>query len=439
MFLTLAFSTTVIDSTRRAATYIVTCAHGDHQIAKQIRRSELENEREIAWYADFIRCTGRKASLEVTFFFPPLVTAFRIMFSPAPQNLIQKIRHREHWILAALVVAIVLLLTSFIAGMRAPDVSPFKQLWNYTIKPFVTPTPEYSVLLIVGAIIATMALVSYLICLWVGTKLAGGRPDHRKSTTYIALYSAIGAAVFCLIATLITCGLGWLLAALGIRIHVFKWMMFVTVPVAGIAAWWIARVFHRAGFIIKGLHFYSIMLSAYITFPCALGSTMITAYLDHALAEHGKAVNEAHRLPIAGVIQLCVPSNNDIACAITLWPVQWQDYELIGDWQQGTVDETGRKTVRFTWKPTQSNDKVIPVVLLQANQETTVEIHIPSQAACSYASSRITNADGFFFTRGRIKGMQQLAGYELRIRMDNMTPQLGDMINHICQSAPQPN
>ena len=123
-------------------------------------------------------------------------------------------------------------------------------------------------------------------------------------------------------------------------------------------------------------------------------------------------------------------------CAITLFPLKWQDHGLIGEWEQGTTDARGAKQTHVRWQPARDADRVFALVPMEARKDTTVEIRVAAALACGPQGTLVSNADRFFFTRGRIRGEQRAAGLEMRMLIDNSAKGLGDMVREGCAARP---
>jgi hypothetical protein len=247
-------------------------------------------------------------------------------------------------------------------------------------------------------------------------------------------FSTIGAVLIYILALLLVYAIGWALFLFKVYISVFLWMTaaaILAVPAAAVFLW---RVFQRTP-LPKPWQFHGAMVIAIYTYVAsACGAMLVMKVLDDGMSSYGQEVNRARQLPIASVAQACEQSGDMIACAITLYPVRWQSYELIGNWRLGVVDEQGKVHAQVNWKPNGSDGQHFPIVPVEADKNSTVEIHVPVTAACG-AQTALTRMHNFFTVKARIRDIQRLVSDEIRIRVDNMPPVFFDMVKAACPKA----
>jgi hypothetical protein len=202
-------------------------------------------------------------------------------------------------------------------------------------------------------------------------------------------------------------------------------------PVAVVIAIFCERVFKRAHFKFKtSSYFYMGLLASYVVVPSFVGAIFINQYLMDAGSARGKKILSARNLPIAAVVQICEPIAQDIACAITLWPVQYQDAELIGTWIQETPSRIGMPLM--VWRPFSDKSTHFPLIAVEAHREVTIELKVPREQVCVHGKTNMSTIENFFQTTGRIKGVQQLNNQKLRIRVDNVSPTFSELIDSAC-------
>lgn len=366
-------------------------------------------------------------------FFPPLVTAFLVLLSDDPKRTIENNKHSSIWIFFALVVAITLSVITLLSGKYAPWVSPITSVWDYLFKPFITPKIDYGVMSLVALAIFTSSGIAYLICCWIGRKLAGRRKKDVPIATNLAISCAIVSAFVCVASAILIQAIGWAIKAINIYLYVDRWTFFAAIAITSAFALWFPKIFKKAGYTAQTPYFYSWLLASYVAVPSFIGAYIVDGSLSSSMLERGRAINHARQLPIGAVAQVCRPFSQTLTCAITLWPQRWQDFELIGPWKLGTTDTNNKPLIHSTWEPTHLDGKALPVISLEAGKDSTFEINIPLTDACAGSRTRVSDSDGFFFILGRVKGEQRLASIELSVRLDNQNPPFPELLNDACR------
>jgi hypothetical protein len=140
---------------------------------------------------------------------------------------------------------------------------------------------------------------------------------------------------------------------------------------------------------------------------------------------------------MAAIVQACTKAPPDIVCAVTLFPVKWQDYELIGPWKLGSVPDAKRgHQPHSDWRPAKELEREFAYVTVESRKDMTVEIRAASAAVCNPSGTTITEADQFFAMRGRVLGEQRTVPQEMRLRIDNAGAGFAGMMKEACLAQP---
>lgn len=366
--------------------------------------------------------------------FPPLAAMHLALRATDPVAQLRAMKYSAPWTFATLLLAMALTMLVVLAGEYAPFVDPLTGLWDFKFKSLVEPTVDWGVLVPCGLIALAAAVIVQFVAWAMGRALTAAPPGHRPEGTPLASYSALAATIFCLLVLVSIHVLGWVSSLLKLHVFVIGWISLMPFFATPFAALGLYRVYRRTPFAKKAGLKAAALISCGAIFACTTGGLLIMERLSAASTEQGRAVNGARALPTAAVVQSCALSDPNIVCAITLFPAQWQDYELIGDWELGTVDSKGGKVVRrpMRWRPAQAADRVLALVPLEAGKDVTVEVSVPSAVACGEQGIAISNDDRFFFMRGRVRGQLRTSGMELRLRIDNAPEGLADLVKPQC-------
>ena len=140
-------------------------------------------------------------------------------------------------------------------------------------------------------------------------------------------------------------------------------------------------------------------------------------------------------VPVYGTLISCNDSHEKIACAITLWPDQPQNYSLFGDWKASV--ETGKRQngnvdvlQTAVWKVANSGEAIVPVISLQPYSLHDIELWAVKEDACSLerASAQAKEATGIFFAvRGRLNLSRQEGRNVFRVVISNLNTLRADL------------
>lgn len=363
---------------------------------------------------------------------PPLAAAVKTLRSPAPFTEIRDKSVSQFWTYCVLALPLFLTMMIIWAGDLAPYVDPVSAIWLHRIKLFVVPTANWSVLSQIAAIaIAAVAMACGASAL-AGARLGDRQRGERRHAITLSAYATFGAAVMYLVLMLTVYGIGWLLAAIQIRIYVLAWMIFASFAFVPICSQWLVGLFRRTTLPRLGHFSSALLISSGVMTTCLVGALHSLNRADAAMHNYGVSVNHARQTATATIVQACEKAADDIVCAVTLFPEKWQDYELIGNWTLGEINEAGVKLTDLQWQPTHDANHAFAVVALTARQDVTVEIRVKANSVCTAQSSQALEQDHFFFVTGRIRGEQTRSPLQLRLRIDNTPETLADLVRQSC-------
>ncbi|MED5614525.1 hypothetical protein [Janthinobacterium sp. P210005] len=366
---------------------------------------------------------------------PPLKAAFKVLKSPQPLAAIGLENHSWYGMPIALFLIMIFAISILIAGDGAPFVDPFTAIWTYKFELHIFPVRNWTVL-ILSTMYAVLAWVcSYIAIFLAGTLLNGGISGTNKQALRLAGYAALAIACGYAVVLFVFSALGWILYFFKIRIYIWGWMAIATVILIPFATWGVAKAFRRTSLINNSSILPPLVISTTTILACALGAIFIMETLNEAFMKQGRTVNNLRSTPTAAIVQTCARESTDIVCAVTLFPIKWQDYELIGDWKLGNItNPNATHQARFYWHPAKETDRKFALVTLESRKDVTVEIRTEANRVCKTDNTQVANDDRFFAIKGRVLGIQQNAVQEMRLRIDNAEPSFVDIMKQVCSS-----
>lgn len=365
---------------------------------------------------------------------PPLRTALTVMTATDPLLAVQDEKHSQYGLPIAVAVVMTVATVLLLASDGAPFVGPFDALWTYKLEPHVVPSVNWPVLLWCFAYVVIAWLVAVAATVLAGLKLNNGVVARRRLVIRFTGYAALCAACAYLATSLLIVAIGWSLHFLKVYTFMLGWMWLAPLLVIPSTTFALRKVFLRTALPHAGGVLWPLSVSMAVIASSVISSIWIMNELAEASLAHGRTVNVIRNTPTAAVVQTCTRTGADIACAVTLFPAKWQDYELIGDWKLGKVVDakTGHQK-RFTWRILSEHDNVFPVVTLHAEQDTTVEIRITRSQVCNGQDTKVDTSDRFFAIQGRVRGQQRVVPQEMRLRIDNPEPGFVNMMHQACR------
>lgn len=366
---------------------------------------------------------------------PPLIRAAKVLMSPDPLKSAGQENHSWYSIFFALGLTMTFAMLVILSSDGAPFVDPWASLWTHKLKFNVQPSYNWEVLLRCAAWAIGACTTGYLFSLLAGIQLKDEPRETRERAVKLAGYAALCTAYTYVITLLLVCALGWLLYALKMPIFIFGWMIASAILVAPLATWGMVKILQRTSLRPKSRVLFSTLISATTITSCLIGTTFIMSSLEVGLLKHGGAVNAMRGTPIPVVIQACASAQTDVVCAVTLFPGEWQGYELIGDWTLENAPLThDLPAVRHDWRPSKEPDRPFALVTIEARKDVTVEIRIATSSVCKQQGTFITKDHRFFAVRGRVRGEQHNAPKHIRLRIDNTESGFVEMMERACIS-----
>ena len=130
-----------------------------------------------------------------------------------------------------------------------------------------------------------------------------------------------------------------------------------------------------------------------IVVSAELGASTLRQATHHTFVEAGRAMTNAKGVPVAMTVQPCIHSGQDIVCAITLAPRQYQDYVIFGKWAgrvEGSPNDDGKNVSlsETKWHPTETSKSAIPVTKVTGRQFIDLEIRTSLKEACEMQRTR---------------------------------------------------
>ncbi|MFC4344370.1 6TM ABC transporter family protein [Cupriavidus numazuensis] len=347
--------------------------------------------------------------------------------------------HPWYSVLAAFGVALTLAMVVIMSSDGAPFVDPWKSLWELKLKFNVRPSYNWEILLrAAGCVVG-----AWVICYWV-SQLAGKQLDDeprgtRSKAIKLGGYAALCVAYAYTAVLLLVCALGWLLFAFKVTVFVFGWLIASTMVFAPIAVCALERILRRTPLGRKSRILFSVAVGIVPVSSCFVGATFAMDSLDAGQQKYGQSVNESRRHPIPMVVQACGKASANIVCAVTLYPGEWQDYELIGDWAVEDAPATNNTPKsRLEWQPSSDSDRQFALVKVESRKDVTIEIHVPVSTACKPTGLAVTKDIHFFAAQGRVLGEQHDAPKQVRLRIDNAELGFVKMMERACASKGSP-
>ncbi|WP_354674999.1 hypothetical protein [Cupriavidus alkaliphilus] len=317
----------------------------------------------------------------------------------------------------------------------APFVDPWTSIWTNKLQSNVQPSYNWEVLLRCATCVVGACAIGYLASFLAGMQLKDEPRETRERAVKLASYAALCTAYTYAATLLLICALGWLLYALKFPIFIFGWMVASTILVVPFVTWRMTKTLQRTSLRRKSRILFSLSISTTTITSCLVGALFVMDSLDVGLLKYGRAVNAARSTPIAVVVQACAKASTDVVCAVTLFPGNWQDYELIGDWQLGDVPTPNvGHSVRLNWHPGKDSDRQFGLVTLAAGKDVTIEIRIAASSVCKPDGTFIAKDYRFFAVQGRVLGQQYGAPKQMRLRIDNTERGFVEMMEQACRS-----
>lgn len=367
---------------------------------------------------------------------PSFLNAFQVLKNINPLDVIKASGIKLYGLPIALLMLMLVAWIILLAGESVPFNSPYDAVWTYKFEQFYPPKKGSWVVL--WALLGV--LIPYLFVNLVCLAVAGYLNDWQrtKETVHLALLAGytVMAVLFTFILTLLlVTGAGWLASLFNSHFFVLRWLIVSTCLLLPLTTWGILKILQRTPATHKPKLVGALLISCVTLLGSTWGALYTIDYLTKAMLSQGSKVNGARNAPTGAVVQECLKDATDIVCAVTLFPSKWQDYELIGDWKLGSVDDKRNHHVHSTWSSAKEADRKYALLHLEAGKDLTVEIRSQLSSLCTAGKATVKKDDIFFIVRGRIRGVQHLLPQEMRLRVDNMNNSFSAMLDKACEEA----
>lgn len=366
---------------------------------------------------------------------PPLIRAAKVLMSSDPLTSAGQENHSWYSIFFALGLTMAFAMLLILSSDGAPFVDPWTSIWTNKLQFNVQPSYNWEVLLRCATCVIGACAIGYLASVLAGLQLKDEPRETRERAVKLASYAALCTAYTYVVTLLLICALGWLLYALKLPIFIFGWMLASTIFVVPFVTWRMTKILQRTSLRRKSRMLFSLSISTTTIMSCLVGALFVMDSLDVGLLKFGRAVNAARSIPIAVVVQACAKASTDVVCAVTLFPGNWQDYELIGDWELEDVPTPNvGHPVRLNWHPGKDSDRQFALVTVGARKDVTIEIRIAASSVCKPDGTFMAKDHRSFAVQGRVVGEQHNAPKQMRLRIDNTGLSFVEMIERACLS-----
>jgi len=366
---------------------------------------------------------------------PPLKAALIVWRSPTPATSAAAQKYSKYGLPLAIALLMAMAIALLVASDGAPFVAPWTSLWTYKFELHVNPSYDWEVLAwcigySLGAYVVA-GIVTWLIGLMLRRWLGGANPPGVR----LAAYAALGALGIYLAAQLLALSAGWILYALNVPVFIFGWLAIAAILALPLATWGIRRLFRRATLSVNVGIIFPLVISTATILSSVLAASFIIEELSDAAMARGREVNVMRSTPMPVIAQNCVKASEDVVCAFSLFPGQWQGYELIGDWRLGAVPslQAGHQA-RFDWRLPEEAGRVFGLAKLEAEKDMTLELRTSAARLCTKEGTQLRTDEMFFSVLGRVLGVQRNAPQDLRLRIDNVKGGFVEMVKKACLS-----